>query len=214
MEIRELRPRLWYWTARHPEWTPEDGGEDGWEPDVGCYAYVPPDGDELLLFDPLVPEDDTFDGERFWRALHRDVEHHGPPNVLITLYWHARSAQRILDRYEGARVWAYAPSEDEVRKRTAVTDTFAAGDVLPGGVEAHGVGQEALFWLPEHRGIVVGDALLAEPAKPVRVWVGGDDTRRALRPLLDLPIDLILLTHGPPVLEGGRGALAAAVEAS
>src|SRR5215218_6193203 len=97
MEIRELRPRLWYWTARHPDWTPEEGGADGWEPDVGCYAYVSPEGDELVLIDPLVPDDDMFDGERFWRALYRDVEHHGPPNVLITIYWHARSAPRIID---------------------------------------------------------------------------------------------------------------------
>ncbi len=213
MQVQELRPRLWYWTARHPDWTPEEGGNDGWERDVGCYAYVPPAGDALVLFDPLAP-DGGEDAERFWRALDRDVEHHGPPNVLLTIYWHARSAQRILDRYAAARVWAYAPTEDEVTKRTSVTDTFSAGDSLPGGIEAHGAGPEALFWLPEHRGIVVGDALLAAPAKPVRVWSGGDDTRRALRPLLDLPVELILLTHGAPVLEGGREALAAALEAA
>jgi glyoxylase-like metal-dependent hydrolase (beta-lactamase superfamily II) len=213
MDVRELRPRLWYWTARHPEWTPEEGGDDGWEPDVGCYAYVAPDGDELVLVDPLVPEDDTFEGERFWRALHRDVEHHGPPNVLITIFWHARSAQRVLDRYEGARVWAFEPYAEEVRRRTRVTDTFAAGDRLPAGVEPHGVGPEAVFWLPEHRGLIVDDVLIAAPGKPLRVWSGGDEARRLLRPLLDLPIELVLLTHGPPVLENGREALARALAA-
>ncbi len=213
--MRELRPRLWYWTARHPDWTPEDGGDDGWEPDVGCYAYVPLDGDELVLFDPLVPPDDTFDGERFWRALHRDVEHHGPPQVLITLFWHARSAQRILDRYGGARVWAYGPAADEVGKRTPVTNVFELDDPLPAGIEAidAAAANEVVYWLPEHRGVVAGDSLLAPPDGPVRVWVGGDDTRQALRPLLDRPLELLLLTHGDPVLEGGREALARALEA-
>ena len=52
--MRELRPRLWHWTAPHPEWTPESGGDDGWEQEVGCYAYVSPDGGTLVLLDPLV----------------------------------------------------------------------------------------------------------------------------------------------------------------
>jgi hypothetical protein len=31
--------------------------------------------------------------------------------------------------------------------------------------------------------------------------------RVALRPLLELPIELVLVSHGKPVLEGGRDAL-------
>jgi len=211
MEVRELRPRLWYWTAPHPEWTPEDGGDDGWEPDVGCYSYVSPAGDELVLLDPLVPSEPE-DADRFWSALDDDVEHHGAPHVLITIYWHVRSAPEILQRYDGARLWAFAPSADEVAKRTTVTHTFADGDTLPAGIEARGVGPEALFWVPEHRGLVIGDAMAAAPGKPVRVWSGGDTTREAVRPLLELPVELVLLTHGEPVLERGRDALAAALE--
>ena len=165
-----------------------------------------------MLFDPLAPQAGE-DADSFWRALDRDVERHGPPNVLLTIHWHTRSADRILDRYEGARVWAYEPDAEEVRRRTRVTDTFAAGDPLPGGVEPHGVGPEAVFWVPEHRALVVDDTLIAAPGKPLRVWSGGDVTRRLMRPLLDLPIDMVLLTHGPPVVDGGREALAAALEA-
>ena len=29
MEIEQLRPRLWRWTATHPDWSPEEGGPDG-----------------------------------------------------------------------------------------------------------------------------------------------------------------------------------------
>ena len=69
MDVRELKPRLWYWTARHPEWTPDDGGADGWEPEVGSYAYVPPDASTFVLIDPIVPEDDG----ALWKALDDDV---------------------------------------------------------------------------------------------------------------------------------------------
>jgi hypothetical protein len=46
-------------------------------------------------------------------------------------------------------------------------------------------------------------------------WMEGrwtpDDARAALRPLLDRPIELVLVSHGAPVLAGGREALAAAL---
>ena len=35
--------------------------------------------------------------------------------------------------------------------------------------------------------------------------------RLVLRPLLELPIELVLVTHGEPVLSGGREALAEAI---
>src|SRR3712207_7332660 len=49
----------------------------------------------FVLVDPLVPADEA---ERFWRALDRDVEQHGAPNVLITVSWHTRSAREIHER--------------------------------------------------------------------------------------------------------------------
>jgi hypothetical protein len=38
-----------------------------------------------------------------------------------------------------------------------------------------------------------------------------DRVRAALQPLLELPVERILLTHGEPVLAGARGALARAL---
>jgi len=35
-----------------------------------------------------------------------------------------------------------------------------------------------------------------------------------LRPLLGLPIELILVSHGEPVLDGGREALARAIDSA
>jgi glyoxylase-like metal-dependent hydrolase (beta-lactamase superfamily II) len=203
--VRELRPGLWRWTARHPDWTPEEGGPEGWEPEVASYVYEAPD--TLVLFDPLSPS---------WGELDERVERLGPPNVLLTIYWHARSAPEILDRYEGARVFAHENRLEQMRKRVAPTDTFGGGDSLPGGVEAMTTRDgEALFWLPAHGAIVAGDVLLGREDGGVRVcpdsWLGDKITpqqvRDELRPLLDRPVELILLTHGEPVVENARGAL-------
>ena len=218
MDVRELRPGLWRWTAPHPDWTPEQGGPDGWEREVGCVSCE--SAGALVLIDPLAPAEGTEDAERFWRALDRDVERMGAaPDVLLTIFWHARSAQAIADRYGGARVWAHAPAADEARKRVGVTDTFDAGDPLPGGVEALDAHRawEIFFWLPEHRALVAGDALLGAPGGGVRIpeaWladIAPDDYRRSLQPLLELPVELILVAHGEPVLENGREALARAL---
>jgi glyoxylase-like metal-dependent hydrolase (beta-lactamase superfamily II) len=204
VHLRELRSRLRHWTAPHPDWTPEQGGDDGWEQEVGCYAYAPPDGGTLVLVDPLVASWDALDGE---------VEQHGAPHILITCQWHFRSAPQILDRYEGARTWVFAPAVDEVSKQTRVTDAFALGDPLPGGIEAYlvfGEIGEVAYRIPEYEAVVTGDALAAAPAKPVRVWWADRDKLRAL---LDRPIEMLLLTHGGPVLERGGEALARALEA-
>ena len=212
MDLRELKPRLWYWTARHPDWAPDDGGEDGWEPDVGCYAHVAPDGGTLVLVDPLVPAGDE---DAFWRALDGDVEHHGPPNVLVTIFWHARSAQQILDRYDGARVWAHGPAREELSKRTSVTDVYELGDPLPAGIQAAATGgdaHEVAYLLPEYDAVVLGDAMIAPPGGAARVWPEDDSVRTALRQLLERPLELLLLTHGAPVLAGGGAALARALE--
>ena len=47
---------VYHWTATHPEWTEEEGGQDGWEPEVSSYALV--EEDTVVLIDPLVPADD------------------------------------------------------------------------------------------------------------------------------------------------------------
>lgn len=215
MEIGELRPRLWHWRARHPEWE-KDGPDSGWEPTVESYAYVTPAGDELVLIDPLVPADDA---ERFWDALDRDVEHHGAPQVLLTVFYHARSAPEILERH-GGTVWSDARTIERLEEVPA--QTYAPGDRLPGGLVAHdAVGRrECVLWLDEHRALFAGDILHggAEirlcPDDWFREEIVPDDVRRSLAPLLELPVELMLTTHGEPVLEDAHAALARALEVS
>jgi glyoxylase-like metal-dependent hydrolase (beta-lactamase superfamily II) len=216
MNVFQIAPGLWRWTARHPDWTPEDGAGDGWEPEVASYFYESADG--VVLIDPLVPADEA---ERFWEGLDRDIERSArPPQVLITIFWHARSSQAILDRYEGTRVWAHEPARDLVAERTQVTDVFVPGDALPGGVKAFDAGRafEVVFWLAEHRAVVTGDVILGARDGGVRVcpdsWLGERDpkqVRTTLAALLELPVERVLVTHGEPVLSGGRNALQTAL---
>jgi glyoxylase-like metal-dependent hydrolase (beta-lactamase superfamily II) len=208
MDVAELEPGLWRWTAYHDEW----------KEDVGCVYCETEDG--VVLIDPLVPPEDT---DRFWRALDRDVGRAGGGvHVLTTVFWHTRSAGLMADRY-GARVWAATTSVAPVVRRAGrVTDSFRPGDRLPGGIEAFRTARrtEVVYWLARHRALVPGDVVLADGEGGVRLcpesWLPRttDVAKLAdsLRPLLELPVERILLSHGEPVLSGGREALAAALD--
>jgi glyoxylase-like metal-dependent hydrolase (beta-lactamase superfamily II) len=203
VNVNEIAPRLWWWTAPHPEWTPaalKDGR--GWQQDVSSYALAAEDA--FVLFDPLLPEDDE---PAFWEALDGDVEHHGPPAILITIFWHVRSSQAILDRYEGATLWAHERAAEWVAERIRYTNTFTPGGSLPGGVEAlpmHHM-EEVAYWLPDHGAIVVGDTMLGHdgvarlcPASWLRKEESYDEVRRCVQRVLGYPANRLLLTHGGP----------------
>jgi hypothetical protein len=218
VRVEQLRPRLWRWTAKHPEWTEEIGRDAGWDEEVSSYALV--EDDVLVLIDPLVPADDE---ARFWQALDDDVHHHGPPRILLTVFWHARSARTIAERYEGSRVFAPAARIDDACERVPTAEPYELGETLPAAIEARGTEHrgEAVLWIPAHRALAAGDLFLGTPDGGVRVvpdnWlrpgVTGAMIRAGLAPLLELPIDVLLLTHGRPVLADGRAALEHALSA-
>jgi glyoxylase-like metal-dependent hydrolase (beta-lactamase superfamily II) len=199
MDVRELHPGLWRWTASHPQW---DHAQH-WGPEVGSvYAELPA---ALVVVDPLVPEDDE---ERFWKALDGDVERLGlPVHLLLTVHWHERSVEDVLERY-GASLWR--PEEK--------------GE-LPAGVHAEIVKGsdwvEALFYIEPHRALVAGDLLIGKDGgvelpvtwfpKAEREWAEQELKPRLLERLGALPIELVLVSHGEPVLGGGREALRAAL---
>lgn len=190
MRVREIAAGLWYWTGLHPAWTPADGGPDGWEQEVGCVYYEAPGA--VILFDPLVPMEDR---DRFYEALDRDVKRAGRPvRVLLTDEAHRRSSRELTERYDGT-----------VGER-------------PEGVE---IGAEALgetvYWLPDHAALVCGDVILGHEGglRLPRAWIGEEHWEEALeslRPLLELPVERVLVTHGEPVLAAGRDALATAFQ--
>ena len=189
----EIAPGLRRWTAYH----------DHWEEQVGSLALETEDG--LLLIDPIDPP----------RGLR------SPDHVLLTVFWHGRSTAELKPK----RVWAHTRSAQPLRNRgVQVTDAFKPGDELPGGLDAFATARvnEVVFWLPKHRSLAVGDVLLGAGAKPratrdaLRLcperWLGKpthDDLRASLRPMLGLPVERLLVSHGEPVLQDGGAALAA-----
>jgi glyoxylase-like metal-dependent hydrolase (beta-lactamase superfamily II) len=216
MNVDQISPGLWHWTAPHPDWKPESGGDgEGWDRIVSSYALVADDA--LVLIDPLVPADEG-DAARFWEALDRDVEAHGSPAIAITIYWHARSAREIADRYPGTTIWSPADATEEVAERVRFTHTYGAGDGLPGGIQAYDVSRlgEMVLYLPSHKAVAFGDVVLDGVRICPESWLRNDMTRKdvadALRPLLDEEIELLLLTHGGPVTDEAREKLEKALE--
>jgi len=183
VDVLEIAPGLWRWTAFHEEWNE----------DVGC-VYVDTE-DSVVLIDPLVPPDDT---AKFWKALDRDIKRaKAPVHVLVTVFWHTRSAAAMRERYD-ARIWASSSGKAAIARRAGVvTDTFAPGDPLPGGLEACRTAKGGARMCPES-------------------WLPASKSHRdlaaSLRPLLDLPVRRVLVSHGRPVLTGGGRALARALE--
>jgi glyoxylase-like metal-dependent hydrolase (beta-lactamase superfamily II) len=196
--MKEIAPGLWWWSEAHADWSPEDlEGGQGWEQVVSSYALAA-DG-QLVLFDPLVAD---------WPSLDRLVEAHGAPAVLVTILWHARSSQEILDRYDGAALWAHEPAAEWVAERTRVTNTFNVDDALPGAVEAIHMRriEEVAFWLPSHNSVVVGDTILGHGDRAALcppAWVRKHETfepaRQAVTELMQRKPDRLLLTHGGPM---------------
>jgi glyoxylase-like metal-dependent hydrolase (beta-lactamase superfamily II) len=137
-------------------------------------------------------------------------------HVLVTIYWHTRSTREIVERY-GARVWAHTRARGAVARRAgAVSDAFRIGDALPGGIEAIAVprGSEVVYWLPEQRALVTGDVILGERGGDLRLcpesWLqtgGHAELKTNLRPLLELPVERVLVCHGEPVLSDAHAKL-------
>ncbi len=198
----ELRPGLWRWTGRY----------DDWKEEVASVALV--SVDELVMIDPLLA------GPQ-WDRLERDLGGRRL-NVLLTIHWHARSAAEVAARFPGTRVWAHSRNRAAIARRVAVTDVFRAGDGLPGGLVALETRprSEVLLWEPRSRALIAGDALLGDGEKGAGLhtcpasWLPEstdlDDLRASLRPALDLPVELILTSHGAPVLTDAAAQLAQA----
>ena len=197
--MNELRPGLWTWSAPHPSWTPEEGGPEGWERAVRSYALDA--GDSVVLFDPLVepPRVEALAGGR-------------PVVVVLTCQWHRRSAGELVEALDAT---VHAPA-DALPELGFEALGYELGDDLPGDVEPQigGYPNEAMLWLRGHAALVAGDVFLGgergfrvQPDSWLAEGLTHDGLRERLRPLLDLPVELLLPTHGDPVTEAARETL-------
>jgi glyoxylase-like metal-dependent hydrolase (beta-lactamase superfamily II) len=170
--VRELRAGLWHWRAPHPDWTP------------------------------------------------------GEPVIVLTAPWHERHAQALVERLD-ARLFAPPPdtAQDLIDKYGITAEQagdgspdlrwlssgggtarwYADGDQLPLGIKAY-AGREhndLVLWIERVRTVVAGDSLVDfGTGLALNEWLRGGVTREQvlerLRPLLALPVELVLPAHGAP----------------
>jgi hypothetical protein len=189
VDVRDVAPGLWIWRLEHPDWNPELD----WERYVTSTSVE--SGGETLLLDPLAPPEDAAE---VWGRL----EHKPPSAVVVLKPDHVRDVDLFVRRY-GARgygPWLFWRSDIP---ETAL-EPIEPGSVLPGGLVAlyDGRGRmETPLWLPEQRALVFADALTA-PGGELRVWASPAHEQRALpalRELLELPFEHVIVAHGEPV---------------
>ncbi len=194
----EIVPGLLRWSAPHPDWNPqaEPGSAEDWDQNVGSVLYEMPD--VVALIDPLLPSRDR---REFLDWLDGRIAAR-PVTVLTTIRWHRRDRQELAERYKSA--------------------TSRAWNVVPPGIKPRplrGAG-ETTFWLPGVAALVAGDRLIGSHRGRLQLcpesWL--DDGRvdrpglaELLRPLVELPIERVLVSHGEPVLHDGRAALVRAI---
>jgi hypothetical protein len=211
--MEQLADGLWRFTARHPEWHPRGFGDV-----VAGYAVQDDDGlllvDPLFAVDPLVADEDL-------EALDRLADR--PVSIYITIPYHVRSAADLARRWDDVTVLGH----DAAGRRLPDGVRFRAvgpGVPLPQGAVAHAIGkprrQEMPLHLPAARALAFGDAVVGAEGG-LRVWVQHPPTERwyrerfvpTLEPLVELDVECVLVTHGPPVLRDGARQLRAALDA-
>ena len=222
--MRELRPGLWHWAAPHPEWEPTEP----WSENVSSYAID--DGARLLLFDPLAVPSELVD-------LAGDRE----TAIVLTAPWHERdaqglveqlgvpvytplpdTAQDLMDMYGVTPEQAGDGSPDIVwllREKKGEARPYSPGDRLPFGADvlAGHKKNDTVLWVGRQRAVISGDTL-GDFGRGLEInerWLRPGGTREqiaaGLRPLLDLPVEHVLATHGGPT---DRAALERALSAS
>jgi glyoxylase-like metal-dependent hydrolase (beta-lactamase superfamily II) len=209
--VRELRPGLWHWQAPHPAWRPTEP----WSENVSSYAID--DGERLLLFDPLaVP-----------REL-EEVAAARETAIVLTAPWHERdaeglvgrldvpvytplpdTAQDLMDSYGITAEQAGDGSPDVVwllREKKGEARPYSPGDRLPFGADVFRghKANDTVLWLESHRAVISGDTLvdfgrgLEINESWLRPGVTREQIAEGLRPLLALPVEHVLPTHGGP----------------
>jgi glyoxylase-like metal-dependent hydrolase (beta-lactamase superfamily II) len=209
--VRELSPGLWHWEAPHPDWQPTEP----WSENVSSYAIV--DGERLLLFDPLgVPSElEEFAAGRMTA-------------IVLTAPWHERDTQSLVERLGVPVFTPLPDSAEDLMQKYGITAEqagegspdlmwllregkgearpYAPGDRLPFGADVY-PGREqndTVLWIQSHRSVISGDTLVdfGQGLELTRTWlregVRREQVIEGLRPLLALPVEHVLATHGGP----------------
>jgi len=193
-------------------------------------SYAIDDGEWLLLFDPLAVPSELED-----LAAVRETA------IVLTAPWHERdaeglvdrlgvpvytplpdSAQFLMDTYGITAEQAGDGSPDVVwllREGKGEARPYAAGDRLPFGADVYPghKANDTVLWIESKRAVISGDTLVdfGQGLEINERWLPPGVTREEiagqLRPLLELPVEHVLATHGGPT---DRAALERALSAS
>jgi hypothetical protein len=190
--LHDLGGGVWRWTLPHPEWRPRSDV-------VGCYAVR--DGGDTVLIDPLL---DAAVAEEL------DAIVQGTVTVAITIPYHVRSAADAARRWD-ARIVGHP---DLARRLPGITIQETAP-----GITLHPLPRHKERPVEVARTLAFGDRIVGRDGG-LRIWAQREMTERHrallrewIGPMTALDVERILVTHGEPVLQDGRAALAAALAA-
>jgi glyoxylase-like metal-dependent hydrolase (beta-lactamase superfamily II) len=173
------------------------------------------DGERLLVFDPLAVPAALL-------ALARERE----PVIVLTAPWHERDTRTLVDRLD-AKVLAPPPdtAQDLIDKYGITAEQagdgspdlawlrdagdtvqwYRPGDRLAFGADAYAGREEndVVLWIERFGAVVAGDSLADfGTGLALNEWLRGGVTREQvlerLRPLLALPVEVVLPAHGEP----------------
>ncbi len=209
--MRELEPGLWHWKAPHPQWRPSEP----WDQAVSSYAID--DGRRLLLFDPIAVPTEIEE-----LAADREMA------IVLTAPWHEREARSLVERLDVPVFTPLPDTAEHLMETFGLTaeqagdgspdvmwllkegigeaHVYAAGDRLDAGVEVFPGEKpnDMVLWIESHGAIVAGDTLV-DFGRGLEInprWLGPDMTATrvvaGLRPLLEMPVEHVLATHGGP----------------
>jgi glyoxylase-like metal-dependent hydrolase (beta-lactamase superfamily II) len=207
--VRELGQGVWHWEAPHPQW------EGSLQRGQLVSSYAIDDGALLLLFDPLAVPSEIVE-----LAAGRETA------IVLTCPWHERDTRSLVERFSWPLFTPAPDSQEDLMRKYGVTaedaaggspdlawlragDTveahlYAAGDRLPVGVEAFPGWEDndVVLWFESRRAVVVGDALVdfgqGLEISPSAKLMTPEQVAERLRPLLALPVEQVLATHGGP----------------
>jgi len=177
---------MWMWQAPHPAWKPDDD----WPRIVTSYAIDT--GQRLVIFDPIATPDEILEFAEGREAA-----------IVVSCRWHLRDAAALARKLG---VTLYMPPPDAEHPTPPEAIVYETGRRLPIGVEARRGMEDwdLALWVESRGALVVGDSLIdrGQGLEVPSEWADQGDRveiLKALRPLAELPIKIVLLTHGEPV---------------
>ena len=165
----ELSRGIFRWTAPHPEWRTRID----WGHEVASFALVA--ADALVLIDPQLPPEGSAALAPLLAELDRLAGAAGRLEIMITVPYHARSAEPLYERYRAklaSRIWAHPATAKRFVHQTPFT-RIEPGVPVAGLARAFAIGNprrhETPLYFADHKALAFGDTVIGFEGT-LRVW--------------------------------------------